>query len=191
VNNEWRRDVSYRALRGRRARHTASTRETRENARASIDAMTTMTVRREGEVKIRVNALPMCEDARHPYLTCFQHERAFFERTRTVRVYCAPSETVRALKDKVRVALGEKVEIIRRGGARGGIELKDAETLGELGLGARDMSVWEHLWVDSEARMRRMEQDREKMMKIINVHPNDMTPKMIRMLKDLAPPSRG
>ena len=81
--------------------------------------------------------------------------------------------------------------MIRRGGARGGIELRDEETLGELGLGARDMSVWEYLWVDSEARMRRMEEDKEKMMKIIDVRPNDMTPKMIRMLKDLAPPSRG
>jgi len=39
--------------------------------------------------------------------------------------------------------------------------------------------------------MRRMEEDKEKMMKIIDVRPNDMTPKMIRMLKDLAPPSRG
>ena len=149
-----------------------------------------MATRGAGEVKIRVNALPMCEDEAHPYLTCFQHSRAFFERTRTVRVYCAPSETVRGLKEKVRAMLGERVEMIRRGGARGGIELRDEETLGELGLGARDMSVWEHLWVDSEARMRRMEEDKEKMMKIIDVRPNDMTPKMIRMLKDLAPPSR-
>ena len=150
-----------------------------------------MATRGADEVKIRVNALPMCEDEAHPYLTCFQQSRAFFERTRTVRVYCAPSETVRGLKEKVRTVLGERVEMIRRGGARGGIELRDEETLGELGLGARDMSVWEYLWVDSEARMRRMEEDKEKMMKIIDVRPNDMTPKMIRMLKDLAPPSRG
>ena len=45
-----------------------------------------MATRGAGEVKIRVNALPMCEDEAHPYLTCFQHSRAFFERTRTVRV---------------------------------------------------------------------------------------------------------
>ena len=97
--------------------------------------------------------------------------------------------------DKVSVVQLREAELARDAWERQCLQLnvrvvRLEETLGELGLGARDMSVWEHLWVDSEARMRRMEEDKEKMMKIIDVRPNDMTPKMIRMLKDLAPPSR-
>jgi hypothetical protein len=44
--------------------------------------------------------------------------------------------------------------------------------------------VWEYFWVDSEARMARMAADREKMLSLINVKTNDLTPKVVRMLKD-------
>ena len=138
-------------------------------------------------MKIRVSALPIEEDSRHPYLTHYQQERKIFERTRMVRVFCAPEETVKDVKAKVQVELGEKVEMLKRGGAPGGVELEDSKTLAELGLD-KDMSVWEHLWVDSAARIARMEADKEKMMSFIHVKPNDMTPKMIRMMKDLVPP---
>lgn len=146
-----------------------------------------MSSRDGGEVKIRVCALPVTEDERHGYLTHFQQEKAPFERVKTVRVMCAPSETVRELKLKVQEVLGERVEMLKCGGAPGGVELEDSRTLKELGF-ARDFSVWEHLWVDSAERLRRMEEDKEKMMSFIHVHPNDMTPKMIRMLKELCPP---
>ena len=143
--------------------------------------------REDGKVKIRVSALPIEEDSRHPYLSHYQQERKIFERTRIVRVFCAPEETVKDVKAKVQVELGEKVEMLKRGGAPGGVELEDSKTLAELGLD-KDMSVWEHLWVDSAARIARMEADKEKMMSFIHVKPNDMTPKMIRMMKDLVPP---
>ena len=138
-------------------------------------------------VKIRVCALPVTEDEQHAYLTHFQQSKAPFERVKTVRVMCAPSETVRQVKLKVQEALGERVEMLKRGGAPGGIELEDSQTLEELGF-TRDFSVWEYLWVDSAERLARMEEDKEKMMSFIHVHTNDMTPKMIRMLKELCPP---
>ena len=143
--------------------------------------------REDGKVKIRVTALPAEEDSKHPYLTHFQQERKPLERARTVRVFCAPEETVKDVKAKVQAELGERGEMLKRGGAPGGVELEDSKTLSELGLD-KDMSVWEHLWVDSAARIARMEADREKMMSFIHVKPNDMTPKMIRMMKELAPP---
>ena len=142
----------------------------------------------KGAVKIRVSALPVTECERHPYLTHFQHEGPHGERARTVRVMCSPTDTVRTVKMRVQDELGERVEMLKRGGVPEGEELDDSKTLAELGLGERDMSVWEHLWVDSEARIARMEADKEKMMSIIHVHPNDMTPKMIRALKECCPP---
>jgi len=39
--------------------------------------------------------------------------------------------------------------------------------------------------VDSEARRARAKADKEKMLSYINVSPNEMTPKVIRALRDL------
>jgi len=74
--------------------------------------------------------------------------------------------------------------MLRRGGAKEGIVLDDARTLEECGID-RDMGVWEHVWVDSETRQARAKADKEKMLSYINVSPNEMTPKVIRALRDL------
>jgi hypothetical protein len=142
----------------------------------------------DGKIKIRVCALPVQEDERHAYLTHFQIEKDPEERAATAVVRCDVRETVRDVKRAVEKELGERVDILKRGGAPNGIVLEDDKTLEELGL-TRDMSVWEHLWVDSEERQARMAADREKMLSFINVRPNDLTPRVLRALKELDPVS--
>lgn len=163
-----------------------STRTTHFDARRNQWERHTATnaMRDDGRVKIRITALPVEEDEMHGYLTHFQHDKNADARVKTVRVYCKPTDTIQTVKKLAQEELGEKVEMLKRGGAPGGIELDDAATLAELGYGERDMSVWEYFWVDSEARMARMAADREKMLSLINIKTNDLTPKVVRMLKD-------
>ena len=135
-------------------------------------------------ITVRVTCLPVCESDAHPYLTHFQIDTPRQERVRTVRLRCETSDTIGAVRAKLSEVIGEDVEMLRRGGTKEGIVLDDARTLEECGID-RDMGVWEHVWVDSEARRARAKADKEKMLSYINVSPNEMTPKVIRALRDL------
>ena len=135
-------------------------------------------------MKVRIACLPERECAAHPYLTHFQIDTPRMARARIVRLECAKTDTIAAVRAKASESLGEDVEMLKRGGARDGVVLEDAKTLEECGID-RDMGTWEHVWVDTAARQARRREDKEKLMSYINVSPNEMTPKVIRALREL------
>jgi len=133
---------------------------------------------------VRIAIAPERASEEHAYLTHFQRDGGSRARARVVRVTCASDDTIATVKAKVRELTGEDVEILRRGGTKSGVVMEDGKTVEECGV-SKDFGAWEHWWVDSAARAKRAAADREKILSYINVTPNEMTPKVLRALREM------
>ncbi|EEH57768.1 uncharacterized protein MICPUCDRAFT_57416 [Micromonas pusilla CCMP1545] len=118
-------------------------------------------------ITINVKLLPKYHSD-HAQLTRYQlgHRKDYVGKL--TRVKCSPSDTIKELKAQIEKERGSPVQYVKRGGTPTGVILSDDATLESLGLDY-DMSVYEHLWEDSDENQEKFVVDREKVREMVGM----------------------